>query len=129
MSRTVKFTISVPAPVFKEIEALRRRSGRSRSQFVREAVQGLKSKAEDPSGGEAAAGPSVREDAARYGTVPAFPEITEAAERRSRAIAAAGRFRSGTPDLSADHDKYLEDAYSAAFGAGSSSTTGPGRKP
>ncbi len=33
-------------------------------------------------------------------------------ERRSRAIAVAGRFHSGTGDLSEAHDKYLAEVYS-----------------
>ena len=33
------------------------------------------------------------------------------AERRRRAIAAAGRFHSGRSDISVEHDKYLEEAY------------------
>lgn len=32
-------------------------------------------------------------------------------EQRRRAIAAAGRFRSGRQDLASDHDSYLPDAY------------------
>jgi len=32
-------------------------------------------------------------------------------ERRHRAIAVAGRFHSGRPDLSGSHDKYLADVY------------------
>ena len=32
-------------------------------------------------------------------------------ERRRRALAVAGRFRSGLHDLAAEHDRYLEDAY------------------
>lgn len=32
-------------------------------------------------------------------------------QRRRRAIAAAGRFRSGLSDLAAEHDRYLADAY------------------
>jgi len=35
----------------------------------------------------------------------------EDAERRKRAIAASGRFRSGLTDLSTAHDKYLSEAY------------------
>jgi Arc/MetJ-type ribon-helix-helix transcriptional regulator len=130
MSRTVKFTVSVPEPVFKEIEALRRRTGMSRSQLVREAVRGLGSKAEKPTPGGTAAGTVVREGSVRYGVpAPSFQEITDAAERRRRAIAAAGRFRSGTPDLSTEHDAHLEDAYAAVSGKGSPSLTGSGRKP
>jgi len=32
-------------------------------------------------------------------------------EQRHRAIAAAGRFRSGRSDLATEHDRYLQDAY------------------
>lgn len=32
-------------------------------------------------------------------------------ERRHRAIAVAGRFRSGRKDLSSEHDKHLAEAY------------------
>ncbi len=32
-------------------------------------------------------------------------------ERKRRALAAAGRFRSGLGDLSTDHDRYLNEAY------------------
>ena len=45
MSRTVKFTVSVPGPVFKALEALRRKTGKSRSQLVRDAILGSGSKA------------------------------------------------------------------------------------
>ena len=129
MSRTVKFTVSVPEPVFKALEALRRRTGKSRSQLVREAVRGLGPGAEKRRAGETGPGAAVRESPARYGSqLPSFPEITDAAERRRRAIAAAGRFRSGTPDLSTDHDKYLEDAYEAVSGKGSPSLSGSARK-
>lgn len=32
-------------------------------------------------------------------------------ERKRRAIAVSGKFRSGLSDLSADHDRYLGEAY------------------
>ena len=35
----------------------------------------------------------------------------DAAERRRRAIAAAGRFHSGASDISANHDEYLAEAF------------------
>ena len=35
----------------------------------------------------------------------------DAEERRQRAIAAAGRFRSGATDISAKHDEYLAVAF------------------
>lgn len=129
-SRTVKFTVSVPEQVFKELEALRRRTRVSRSQLIREAVREMGPKAEKRPSGETGTGPVIKESSARYGSQPpAFPEITDIAERRRRAIAAAGRFRSGTADLSTDHDKYLEDAYEGGAQKGSPSQRGSGRKP
>jgi hypothetical protein len=55
---------------------------------------------------------SAREDRSAYGSpCPADPtDMTDIAERRQRAIAAAGRFESGVPDLSIEHDRYLGDA-------------------
>jgi Arc/MetJ-type ribon-helix-helix transcriptional regulator len=130
MSRAVKFTVSVPEPVFKELEALRRKTGKSRSQLVRESVRDLGSKTGKRPAAGPAAGVAVREGSVRYETpAPAFPEITDAAERRRRAIAAAGRFRSGTHALSAEHDLHLEEAYAAGAGKGSPSPAGSGRKP
>ena len=38
--------------------------------------------------------------------------VVNAEERRKRALDAAGRFRSGLRDLSTEHDKYLEEAFS-----------------
>ena len=87
---------------FKEIETLRRKTGKSRSQIVREAVQALKA--------ESSRRATVKEERAAYG-MPEPEAIIYPEERRKRAIAAAGRFRSGLTDLGADHDRYLEDAY------------------
>lgn len=127
MSRTVKFTVSVPGRVFKALEALRAKTGMSRSQLVREALGRLGPIAgELPAGGKAPRA-EIHEEPARYGSpVGPLRQITDPAERRGRALAAAGRFRSGLPDLSKDHDKYLEDAYAAG---GSDPETGPRHKP
>jgi hypothetical protein len=38
--------------------------------------------------------------------------VVDAKERRKRALDAAGRFRSGLRDLSTEHNKYLEEAFS-----------------
>lgn len=38
--------------------------------------------------------------------------VIDVEERRKRALDAAGRFRSGLRDLSTEHDKYLEEAFS-----------------
>ena len=37
--------------------------------------------------------------------------LVDIEERRRRALAAAGRFSSGLRDLSAEHDKYLAEAF------------------
>jgi len=89
--------------VFKELESLRRRTGWTRSQFIRDAVRAWKTEFSEPSG--------VKEKAEEYKKeIPT--DITDLEERRRRAIAAAGRFRSGISNLSLDHDKHLEDSYS-----------------
>ncbi len=36
---------------------------------------------------------------------------TDEEERRRRAIAAAGRFRSGIPDVSSEHDQHLVEVF------------------
>ena len=37
--------------------------------------------------------------------------VTDVEARRKRAIAVAGRFRSGCTDLSTEHDRHLAEAY------------------
>jgi hypothetical protein len=98
MAKTLKFSISMSAPEFKALEKTRRRAGRTRSQFVREAV-----------GAWGGAVGSVREDRSTYGS-PCPADLTDIAELRRRAVAAAGRFESGVPDLSIEHDRYLGTA-------------------
>jgi hypothetical protein len=95
----------MPASEFKDIESRRRKTGRTRSQFIRDAVTGWRQ--------ESVRTPSIKEDQSDYGEPPAadFKEITDMAERRRRAIAAAGKFRSGMPDFSSNHDRYLEEAF------------------
>ncbi|MCI0396311.1 MAG: CopG family transcriptional regulator [Chloroflexi bacterium] len=49
-------------------------------------------------------------------SVDNFIRLTEGVsleERRRRAIAAAGKFRSGLADVAVEHDRYLVEAYSA----------------
>ena len=105
MGKTIKFTISMPAAEFRDIESLRGKTGRKRSQFIRDAVAALRDKPAQPL--------SVKEEHSEYGAPPTsgVPQITDLAERRRRAIEAAGKFRSGTPDLSSDHDRHLEEAF------------------
>jgi len=104
MAKTVKFTISMPAAEFKEAESLRRKTGRTRSRFFRDAFAASKS------------GPArnltIGESHGDYEAGALDLEaMTDQAERRRRAIAAAGKFRSGTADLSSDHDRYLGEAW------------------
>jgi hypothetical protein len=108
MPKTTKFTISMSAAEFKKVESLRRRTGRTRSQFIRDAVAALSRAASQSR--------SVMEEHSEYGAPPASDslQVTDPAERRRRALAAAGRFHSGTADLSSDHDRYLDEAFAEA---------------
>lgn len=51
---------------------------------------------------------SAREDRRTYGS-PCPADLTDMQELKRRAVAAAGRFESGFPDLSIEHDRYLAD--------------------
>lgn len=101
--RAVKFSVSMPASDFKEIETARGKAGKSRSLFLRDAVLGERGR-----GAEEAGPGSVREDPSSY-RLPAVERMTDPAELRKRAIAAAGAFSSGVSDLSTGHDRYLSD--------------------
>jgi len=105
MRKTTKFTISVSAAEFKDIESLRRKTGRTRSQFIRDAVAAWRPRPVQ--------GYSVKEDQKDYEVPPApdFAALTDLTERRRRAIEAAGKFRSGAADLSSNHDRYLDKAF------------------
>ncbi|HYA48286.1 MAG TPA: hypothetical protein VEG35_01190 [Burkholderiales bacterium] len=116
MKKTAKFAVSMPEPEFSDIEALRRKSAMTRSQFVREAVRAWKVSAGppglrrwSPSAETDRDRPAVREEARGYGH-ELLPELADDADRRRRAIAVAGRFSSGAGDLSLRHDDYLEEA-------------------
>jgi hypothetical protein len=104
MRKIAKFTISMSVAEFKDIESMRRKTGRTRSQFVRDALAAWRHGPVSSS--------SIKEDQAEYGAPPSpdSADLTDTAERRRRAIAAAGKFRSGVADLSVHHDRYLEDA-------------------
>ena len=39
MSKSVKFAVSIPGSEFKELEALRKKKGLNRSEFIREAIK------------------------------------------------------------------------------------------
>ena len=104
MSKTIKFAVSMPEKAFKELETLRRKIGWTRSQFIRDAINAWKTEDLRVSG--------MKEEAGEYRKeIPS--DFIDQDERRRRALAAAGRFRSGKSDTSINHDKYLEDAFSA----------------
>lgn len=102
-SRAVKFSVSMPASDFEEIEAARGKSGKSRSRFLRDAVLGERAGRTGDSGSG-----SVREERNAYG-LPDVERVTDAAELRRRAISAAGALSSGVQDLSTGHDRYLSE--------------------
>jgi Arc/MetJ-type ribon-helix-helix transcriptional regulator len=114
MRKTAKFAISMPESEFRGIESLRRKAGKTRSQFVREAIRawkagsGRRGPEQQGSTGNGRASLSVREEANRYGSQPS-PDLVGQAERKRRAIAVAGRFASEAGDLSVGHDRYLGD--------------------
>ena len=58
--------------------------------------------------GASAGGNTVKEGRSPYGS-PLPADLTDMAELRQRALAAAGRLESAVPDLSAEHDRYLVD--------------------
>jgi len=101
-SKTAKFAVSMSAAEFIELESMRRKTGGTRSQFIRDAIRAWK---------EELFGPRwVKEDLGEYKKeIPT--DITDREERRRRAIAAAGRFRSGISDISTNHDKHLASSY------------------
>jgi metal-responsive CopG/Arc/MetJ family transcriptional regulator len=102
MNKTVKIAISMSEAAFKEIETLRRKSGKNRSQVVREAMRAFITASHRK--------PAIHEERAAYGA-PEPATLVDPEEKKRRAIAAAGRFRSGVTDLAANHDRYLEESY------------------
>jgi len=102
MGNTVKFTISMCKEDFKELESLRQRTGKTRSQFIRDAVRTWKEESMKSLG--------IKEETSEYKReIPT--DLIDPEERRRRAIAAAGRFRSDITDLSLKHDEHLEEIY------------------
>jgi hypothetical protein len=116
MQKTAKFAVSMPEAEFKKLESRRRKAGKTRSAFVLEAVRAWRPGGEGTQGATAPA-TFIKEDPGRYGEgsirpeIPAPKPLTGTAESRKRAMAAAGRFRSETGDLSTSHDEILADNY------------------
>jgi hypothetical protein len=111
MRKIVKIAVSMPAAAFKELETLRRKTGKTRSQIIRDALAAFNP---GPSGRA-----GIGEERAVYGTLD--PQgLIDPAERKRRALAAVGRFHSGLADLSEAHDRYLEEVYAEGGGPKSS---------
>ena len=116
MAGTVKISISMPKGEYKALEAARRKAKRTRSQFIREAIEARGVKATGramPGGIKGSTGRNigsdeVHEERSPYGSPPPS-EVMDIADARRRAIAAAGTCDSGVPDLSLEHDRYLTD--------------------
>ena len=107
MRKTVKFAVSMPEENFRELESLRKKTGRSRSQFIRELLAAWQTNTSSQIG--------VREETALY-RKDLVKDIADQDEIRKRASDAAGRFRSGLTELSQNHDRYLEDSYNQTAG-------------
>jgi hypothetical protein len=108
MSKTVKFTISLPAGEFREIESARRKLRQTRSRFIRDSLAA----AAVPAAGSPSPGRiGVEEGGRPYGRGDWTEVSVDEKERRQRAIAAAGKYRSGLSDVARSHDKYLAEAY------------------
>jgi hypothetical protein len=120
MAGTKKVSISMSEGEYRALESARRKAGRSRSQFIREALEargvlgGGGAKASKGAGpAKDAPGSSVAGEERGPYRFPPPPDIVDGAELRRRAIEAAGKLESGVPDLSVGHDRYLADADAA----------------
>ncbi|MBM3294600.1 MAG: ribbon-helix-helix protein, CopG family [Candidatus Aminicenantes bacterium] len=122
MAKTIKFTISLPAGEFREVEAARRGQGKTRSRFIRDALAEARAAGAGKDKGRFPAPPFLlnrkmaEERAAPYGRAD-WPGISaDEKERRRRALAVAGKHRSGLSDVSRRHDEYLSDAFGGTKG-------------
>ncbi len=114
MGKTVKFAVSMRASEFKELETIRRESGKTRSQIVREALSAYAVSIDSPSPkavkskSENIKASNDNHSRPQNGNEFHLPtDLTKKEERQRRAIAAAGQFRSGLADLAYQHDKHL----------------------
>jgi len=103
MARMIRTIISLPAEEKEWLDAYGERHAISSAQVVRLAIKDLQSRTGE---GTQPGAKGVGEGSAAYG--PLVPQnLVDIAEVKRRAVAAAGRFASGVPDLSIDHDRYL----------------------
>ena len=108
MRKTVKIAVSMSKTEYKNLEARRRKSGKTRSQLVRDALLIAETSERRVS--------AVKQEKAAYER-PESSMAIDREERIRRAIAVAGRFRSDLTDLAANHDRYLEDAFATEASA------------
>ena len=103
MARMIRMIVSLPEKDKKWVEAESRRRNISGAEVIRDCIRNLRQRVE----GEADRPGSTRvtDKRAEYGH-DALAGITDPKELRRRAAAAAGRFSSGVPDLSIEHDRY-----------------------
>jgi len=104
MARMTRTIISIPGDEKRWLDAYGKRHRISSAEAVRRAIREFRGRKEPA--GDRANVKAVQEDRAAYGS-PLPPDLTDMAELRRRAIAAAGRFASGVSDLSVEHDLYL----------------------
>jgi Arc/MetJ-type ribon-helix-helix transcriptional regulator len=118
MSNMIRTIISIPDDEKKWLDAYGRRHRISSAEVVRLAVREFRERKAGTSRAQVlreTAGPwrphsedsrveveALRAEWERH-------DITDMAELKRRAIAAAGQFASGVPDLSLGHDRYLTD--------------------
>jgi hypothetical protein len=105
MARMTRTIISLPEEEKKWVDAYGKRHRISSAQVVRLAVRGYRGRKHEGTDADVKA---VREERESYGP-PRPCDLTEMAELKRRAAAAAGRFASGVPDLSVAHDQYLAE--------------------
>ena len=105
MARMTRTIISLPEEEKRWLAAYGRRHGISSAQVVRLAVK--KFRGREPEGTDAEM-KAVREERSGYGSLMVH-DLSDMAELKRRAAAAAGKFASGVPDLSVAHDRYLTD--------------------
>jgi len=128
MAKTVKFTISLPAAEFRAVETARRGQGKTRSHYIRDALAAARAAGAQKDGGHFNVSPFLpasegfrkrimaEEKAAPYARAD-WPGISaDEDERRRRALAVVGKYRSGLSDVSRRHDEYLSDAFNGAKG-------------
>ena len=116
MARMIRTIVSLPEDEKKWLDAHGRRHGISSAEVVRRAIRELRASKVDT-------GLAVGEDRAAYGS-PLPGGVTDMADMKRRAIAAAGRFASGATDLSVGHDRYLTDGLTGSATEGAAKGEG-----